>query len=73
MCCYSAGYWNLANSDNDWSPPDDLDDFMQKAERDGKPLVYIASLTDATLAITPTDLSHLYRGSDPLPYLIPTW
>lgn len=36
-----TGYWNLANSDNDWSPPDDLDEFMQKAKRDGKPLVYI--------------------------------
>lgn len=48
----SAGYWNLANSDNDWSPPDDLEEFMQKAERDGKPLVYIVSV--ATLAFLAT-------------------
>ena len=47
-----AGYWNLSNSDNDWSPPDDLEDFMQKAERDGKPLVYIVSLIALALPAT---------------------
>jgi sterol 3beta-glucosyltransferase len=36
-----TGYWTLANSDTDWSPPEDLDEFIRKAERDEKPLVYI--------------------------------
>lgn len=36
-----TGYWNLANSDTDWTPPSDLDEFIEKAKRDGKPLVYI--------------------------------
>jgi sterol 3beta-glucosyltransferase len=36
-----TGYWTLANSDSDWSPPDDLEEFMNKADEDGKPLVYI--------------------------------
>ncbi|KAJ9093731.1 hypothetical protein QFC21_006327 [Naganishia friedmannii] len=36
-----TGYWTLANSDSDWSPPDDLEEFMNKADEDGKALVYI--------------------------------
>ncbi len=36
-----TGYWNLENSDTDWSPPDDMEEFMRKAKSDGKPLVYI--------------------------------
>ncbi|KAJ9123072.1 hypothetical protein QFC22_001261 [Naganishia vaughanmartiniae] len=36
-----TGYWTLANSDSDWSPPDDLEEFMNKAQEDGKALVYI--------------------------------
>lgn len=36
-----TGYWELENSDMDWSPPDDLLQFMQKARDDKKPLVYI--------------------------------
>ncbi|WRT68465.1 uncharacterized protein IL334_005441 [Kwoniella shivajii] len=36
-----TGYWNLEDSDTDWSPPADLEDFMAKAKEDGKALVYI--------------------------------
>lgn len=36
-----TGYWNLDNSDMDWSPPASLEAFMAKAKADGKPLVYI--------------------------------
>jgi sterol 3beta-glucosyltransferase len=36
-----TGYWNLENSDEDWSPPDSLVAFMDKAKADGRPLVYI--------------------------------
>lgn len=36
-----TGYWNLANSDTDWSPPDDLQTFMDDAKANDKPLVYI--------------------------------
>ncbi|CAK9780636.1 hypothetical protein CC85DRAFT_329264 [Cutaneotrichosporon oleaginosum] len=36
-----TGYWNLENSDMDWSPPPSLDAFMAQAKADGKPLVYI--------------------------------
>ncbi|KAL1413559.1 hypothetical protein Q8F55_001333 [Vanrija albida] len=36
-----TGYWNLENSDMDWTPPDSLVAFMDKAKADGKPIVYI--------------------------------
>jgi sterol 3beta-glucosyltransferase len=36
-----TGYWNLADSDTDWSPPPELERFMAKAKEDGKALVYI--------------------------------
>ncbi|OCF37991.1 hypothetical protein I316_00215 [Kwoniella heveanensis BCC8398] len=36
-----TGYWTLEDSDTDWSPSPELDDFMQRAKADGKPLVYI--------------------------------
>lgn len=36
-----TGYWELENSDMDWSPPDDLLAFMQKAKDDKVPIVYI--------------------------------
>jgi sterol 3beta-glucosyltransferase len=38
-----TGYWNLEDSDTDWSPPEGLDQFMKKAREDGKALVYIVS------------------------------
>lgn len=38
---FITGYWNLANSDMEWTPPDSLQAFMDKAVADGKPLVYI--------------------------------
>lgn len=36
-----TGYWNLENSDMEWTPPDSLVEFMDKAKADGKPIVYI--------------------------------
>ncbi|OCF57503.1 hypothetical protein L486_04961 [Kwoniella mangroviensis CBS 10435] len=36
-----TGYWNLEDSDTDWSPSPDLDAFLNKAKEDGKALVYI--------------------------------
>lgn len=36
-----TGYWVLENSDSEWSPPEALTAFMDKAKADGKPLVYI--------------------------------
>jgi len=38
-----TGYWNLEDSDTDWSPPEGLEQFMKKARDDGKALVYIVS------------------------------
>jgi sterol 3beta-glucosyltransferase len=38
-----TGYWNLENSDTEWSPPAALERFMAKAKEDGKALVYIVS------------------------------
>ncbi|KAI5284886.1 Sterol 3-beta-glucosyltransferase [Ascosphaera aggregata] len=35
-----TGYWFL-NEATDWTPPDDLIEFMEKAKKDGKKLVYI--------------------------------
>jgi sterol 3beta-glucosyltransferase len=39
-----TGYWNLENSDLEWSPPKELEEFMAKAKADGKALVYIVSI-----------------------------
>ncbi|KAG8993485.1 hypothetical protein FRB94_010728 [Tulasnella sp. JGI-2019a] len=36
-----TGYWFLDNSDSDWSPPDSLIAFIDKARADQKPLVYV--------------------------------
>lgn len=36
-----TGYWNLEDSDADWSPPPALEAFITQAKTDGKPLVYI--------------------------------
>ena len=38
-----TGYWNLENSDAEWTPSKALDEFMATAKRDGKALVYIVS------------------------------
>ena len=38
-----TGYWDLENSDTEWSPPEDLVRWMEKAKEDGKPIVYIVS------------------------------
>ncbi|KAK8854734.1 hypothetical protein IAR55_003473 [Kwoniella newhampshirensis] len=37
-----TGYWNLEDSDSEWSPPAELEVFMAKAKADQRPLVYIA-------------------------------
>jgi sterol 3beta-glucosyltransferase len=36
-----TGYWNLENSDMDWTPPDSLIVWMDKAKAEGKKIVYI--------------------------------
>ena len=36
-----TGYWTLEDSDTDWTPPQDLADFIRRAKDDGRPLVYI--------------------------------
>nr|XP_031864085.1 uncharacterized protein CI109_000729 [Kwoniella shandongensis]KAA5531157.1 hypothetical protein CI109_000729 [Kwoniella shandongensis] len=36
-----TGYWNLEDSDTEWSPPPELEAFMAKAKEDQRPLVYI--------------------------------
>ena len=36
-----TGYWNLENSDSEWSPPQDLEEWMKLAEKEGKSIVYI--------------------------------
>ncbi|WVQ77692.1 hypothetical protein IAR50_007382 [Cryptococcus sp. DSM 104548] len=36
-----TGYWTLEDSDTDWSPPPELEEFITRAKTDGKPLVYI--------------------------------
>lgn len=36
-----TGYWNLDNSDMEWTPPDSLIEFMAKAKENHKPIVYI--------------------------------
>ncbi|WWD19120.1 hypothetical protein CI109_103578 [Kwoniella shandongensis] len=40
-----TGYWNLEDSDTEWSPPPELEAFMAKAKEDQRPLVYIVSVT----------------------------
>ncbi|TFK40571.1 glycosyltransferase family 1 protein [Crucibulum laeve] len=36
-----SGYWFLDNPDLNWTPPQTLLDWMAKARKDGKPIVYI--------------------------------
>ncbi|KAF5382484.1 hypothetical protein D9615_002991 [Tricholomella constricta] len=36
-----SGYWFLDKPDLNWAPPQDLLDWMDKARKDGKPIVYI--------------------------------
>ncbi|VDC02382.1 unnamed protein product [Peniophora sp. CBMAI 1063] len=36
-----SGYWFLDNPDLDWTPPEGLLKFMEKAKKDGRPLAYI--------------------------------
>jgi len=36
-----SGYWFLDNPEHNWTPPQNLLDFIAKARADGKPLVYI--------------------------------
>ncbi|KZV67100.1 glycosyltransferase family 1 protein [Peniophora sp. CONT] len=36
-----SGYWFLDNPDLDWTPPEGLQTFMDKARKDGRPLAYI--------------------------------
>ncbi|WVQ82114.1 hypothetical protein IAT38_004242 [Cryptococcus sp. DSM 104549] len=36
-----TGYWNLEDSDTDWSPSPELEAFMYRAKVDDRPLVYI--------------------------------
>lgn len=36
-----TGYWNLENSDMEWTAPDSLLEFMAKAKADNKAIVYI--------------------------------
>ena len=38
-----TGYWTLENSDTEWTPPKGLEEFMDRAKRDKKALVYIVS------------------------------
>jgi sterol 3beta-glucosyltransferase len=36
-----SGYWFLDNPDLDWTPPESLLEWMDKARADGKPIVYV--------------------------------
>ncbi|TKY85642.1 hypothetical protein EX895_005181 [Sporisorium graminicola] len=36
-----SGYWFLDNPDNDWSPPKEMSDFLERAKKDGKKIAYI--------------------------------
>ncbi|RXK41092.1 hypothetical protein M231_01495 [Tremella mesenterica] len=36
-----TGYWTLEDSDKDWTPPLGLENWMNQAKQDGKPIVYI--------------------------------
>ncbi|WVF72866.1 hypothetical protein IAT40_007684 [Kwoniella sp. CBS 6097] len=58
-----TGYWTLEDSDTDWSPSPELDNFMQQAKADGKPLVYIAVEKAGVRAIIAKGWSS--RGGDP--------
>ncbi|QRW12822.1 glycosyltransferase family 1 protein [Ceratobasidium sp. AG-Ba] len=46
-----SGYWFLDDADLDWKPSQELNDFINKARADNKPLVYIAVLKSDVRAI----------------------
>jgi len=52
-----TGYWNLENSDMEWTPPTDLEEWMAKAKEDGKPIVYIVSPTYGLANVRASGLS----------------
>lgn len=67
-----TGYWNLENSDMDWSPPPSLDAFMAKAKEDGKPLVYIgfgSIIVPDPAAVTKSIVKGVEKG-EPFPATI---
>ncbi|WVR07540.1 hypothetical protein IAU60_004582 [Kwoniella sp. DSM 27419] len=55
-----TGYWELQNSDSEWSPSPALEAFMARAKEEGKPLVYIAADVRAIIA-----KGWSSRGGDP--------
>ncbi|KAL1918991.1 uncharacterized protein VTP21DRAFT_2372 [Calcarisporiella thermophila] len=38
---HTTGYWFLEQSERDWSPPEDLELFLENARAENRPLVYI--------------------------------
>ncbi|EST05648.1 Glycosyl transferase, family 28 [Kalmanozyma brasiliensis GHG001] len=36
-----SGYWFLDNPDSNWSPPQEMSDFLERAKKDGKKIAYI--------------------------------
>lgn len=60
-----TGYWILENSDAEWSPPEDLERFMEQAKTDGKPLVYIgfgSIVVPKPDAVTKTIIEAVEKG-----------
>ncbi|KAK6910724.1 hypothetical protein I203_104756 [Kwoniella mangroviensis CBS 8507] len=62
-----TGYWNLEDSDTDWSPSPDLDAFLNKAKEDGKALVYISIIKAVEKADVRAIIAKGWssRGGDP--------
>ncbi|WWC90647.1 uncharacterized protein L201_005583 [Kwoniella dendrophila CBS 6074] len=62
-----TGYWNLEDSDTDWSPSPELEDFVSKAKQDGKPLVYISIIKAVEKADVRAIIAKGWssRGGDP--------
>ncbi|WWD02326.1 hypothetical protein V865_000365 [Kwoniella europaea PYCC6329] len=62
-----TGYWNLEDSDTDWSPSPDLDAFVNKAKEDGKALVYISIIKAVEKADVRAIIAKGWssRGGDP--------
>ncbi|WVQ68322.1 uncharacterized protein L199_006529 [Kwoniella botswanensis] len=62
-----TGYWNLEDSDTDWSPSPELDAFVNKAKEDGKALVYISIIKAVEKADVRAIIAKGWssRGGDP--------
>lgn len=56
-----TGYWELTSEAEEWKPPKDLEEFIEKAKKDGKKLCYIG-FGSITVEDADAVTSHIYEA-----------